>query len=109
TLLKSGLTVLDSLKIVQNVVDNAVLSEIVGVIHDRIVEGTDISSPLKRSKMFPAVVGHMIAVGEQSGQLEGILSQLAESYDEEIDVATQRMTAILEPILIISIAVMVAF
>lgn len=109
TLLKSGLPVLDGLKIVKNVVDNTVLAEIIGVIHDRIVEGTDIASPLKRSKMFPAVVGHMIAIGEQSGQLDEILGQLADSYDEEVDVATQRMTAVLEPILIVSIAVIVAF
>ncbi len=109
TLMKSGLPVLDGLKIVKNVVDNTIMAEIVGVIHDRIVEGTDIASPLKRSKMFPAVVGHMIAIGEQSGQLDEILSQLAESYDEEVDVATQRMTAVLEPILIVSIAVIVAF
>jgi general secretion pathway protein F len=109
TLLKSGLTVLDGLDIVKHVVDNAVLAEVVGVIRDRIVEGTDIAQPLKKSKMFPAVVGHMIAIGEQSGQLEGILSQLADSYDEEVDVATQRMTAVLEPILIVTIAVIVAF
>ncbi len=109
TLLKSGLPVLDGLNIVKNVVDNAVLADIIGQIHDRIVEGTDISSPLKKSKMFPAVVGHMIAIGEQSGQLDNILSQLADSYDEEVDVATQRMTAVLEPILIVSIAVIVAF
>jgi general secretion pathway protein F len=109
TLLKSGLPVLDGLKIVQNVVDNAVLSETVGIIHDRIVEGADIASPLQKSKMFPPVVGHMIAIGEQSGQLEGILTQLAESYDEEVDIATQRMTAILEPALIVCIAVIVAF
>ncbi len=108
TLLKSGLTVLDGLRIVQKVVDNAVLAEVIGMIHDRIVEGTDIAAPLKRSKMFPAVVGHMIAVGEQTGQLEAILSQLADSYDEEVDVATQRMTALLEPLLIVVIAVIVA-
>jgi type II secretion system protein F len=109
TLLKSGLPVLEGLKIVQNVVDNAVLSETVGMIHDRIVEGADIASPLQKSKMFPPVVGHMIAIGEQSGQLEGILTQLAESYDDEVDVATQRMTAILEPVLIVAIAGVVAF
>ena len=109
TLLKSGLPVLEGLKIVQNVVDNAVLAETVGMIHDRIVEGADIASPLQKSKMFPPVVGHMIAIGEQSGQLEGILTQLAESYDDEVDVATQRMTAILEPVLIVAIAGVVAF
>jgi general secretion pathway protein F len=109
TLLRSGLPVLEGLKIVQNVVDNSVLSETVGMIHDRIVEGADIASPLQKSKMFPPVVGHMIAIGEQSGQLEGILTQLAESYDDEVDVATQRMTAILEPVLIVGIAIVVAF
>jgi general secretion pathway protein F len=109
TLLKSGLPVLEGLKIVQAVVDNAVLGETVGMIHDRIVEGADIASPLQKSKMFPPVVGHMIAIGEQSGQLEGILTQLAESYDEEVDISTQRMTAILEPALIVTIAGFVAF
>jgi general secretion pathway protein F len=109
TLLKSGLPVLEGLKIVQKVVDNAVLGETVEMIHDRIVEGADIASPLQKSKMFPPVVGHMIAIGEQSGQLEGILSQLAESYDDEVDVSTQRMTAVLEPLLIVGIAVVVAF
>jgi general secretion pathway protein F len=109
TLLKSGLPVLEGLRIVKEVVNNAVLAEVIGVIHDRIVEGADIAAPLKRSRMFPPVVGHMIAIGEQSGQLEDILSQLADAYDEEIDVATQRMTAVLEPVLIISIAVVVAF
>jgi general secretion pathway protein F len=109
TLLKSGLPVLEGLLIVKDVVNNAVLAEVVGVIHDRIVEGADISAPLKRSKMFPAVVGHMIAIGEQSGQLEDILSQLGDAYDEEIDIATQRMTAVVEPILIITMAVVVAF
>lgn len=109
TLLRSGVPVLEALGIVKDVVDNAVMAEIVGLIHDRIVEGTDISTPLKKSKLFPPVVGHMISVGEQSGQLETILTQLAEAYDEEIDVATQRMTAVLEPIMILLIAGIVAF
>jgi len=109
TLLKSGVPVLQALKIVQQVVDNAVMSEIVGVIHDRILEGTDISTPMRKSRLFPPVVGHMIAVGEQSGQLEEILGQLADSYDEEIDISTQRMTAILEPVMILAIACIVAF
>jgi general secretion pathway protein F len=109
TLLRSGVPVLEALGIVKTVVDNAVMSEIVGVIRDRIIEGTDISTPLKKSKMFPPVVGHMISVGEQSGQLEVILGQLADAYDDEIDVTTQRMTAVLEPIMILCIAGVVAF
>lgn len=109
TLLRSGVPVLEALKIVQHVVDNAVMAEVVALVHDRIVEGTDISTPLRKSKLFPPVVGHMIAVGEQSGQLEDILTQLAESYDEEIEIATQRMTAVLEPVLIICMAFVVAF
>ncbi len=109
TLLRSGVPVLEALQIVQDVVDNSVMSQVIGQVRERIVEGTDISTPLKKSKMFPPVVGHMIAVGEQSGQLEDILAQLSEAYDEEIDISAQRMTALLEPVLIISIAVVVAF
>ncbi len=108
-LLKSGVPVLEALMIVKNVVNNAVIARVLDDVHNRIMEGADISTPLKNSKIFPPAVGYMVAVGEQSGRLEEILDKLAETYDEEIDFAVQRMTAVLEPVLILGMALVVAF
>ena len=109
TLLKSGLPALESLTIVAQVVNNARLALIIGEVRDRILEGADIATPIKRSKVFPPMIGYMVAVGEQSGQLEDILDRIADSYEEEIDLAVQRMTAMVEPVIIIFLAVVVGF
>lgn len=109
SLLKSGVPVLECLLIVKNVVNNAVVAKVLDDVHNRIMEGADISTPLKKSKIFPPAVGYMVAVGEQSGRLEEVLEKLAETYDEEIDIAVQKMTSVLEPILILAMAGVVAF
>jgi type II secretory pathway component PulF len=109
TLLKSGLPALDALKIVALVVNNARLTQVINDIHTRIMEGADIATPIKRSKVFPPMIGYMVAVGEQSGQLEEVLDRIAESSEEEVDHAVQRMTALLEPVIIILLAVVVGF
>ena len=59
--------------------------------------------------MFPPMVGYMIAVGEQSGELEDILDRISETYEEELDLAMQRLTALIEPVIIILLAVVVGF
>lgn len=103
-LLKSGLPALDSLKIVAQVVNNALLTEVLEKIHDRILEGADIASPVKQSKVFPPGIGYMIAIGEQSGQLEEVLDRVTESYEEEIDLTIQRLTTIMEPLILVVMA-----
>ena len=108
-LLKSGIPVLDALKIVQAVVQNAVLAKTVEDVHKSILEGSDIATPLQASGVFPPMVGYMIATGEQSGQLEELLGNISEAYDEEIDIATQRLTSVLEPVIIIALALVVLF
>jgi type II secretory pathway component PulF len=75
----------------------------------RVLEGTDISTPLKGSGVFPTVVGYMVAVGEQSGELEEMLDRIATAYDEEIDVVTERLTSLMEPIMIVFLAVIVGY
>jgi type II secretory pathway component PulF len=75
----------------------------------RILEGTDIATPLKATGAFPSVVGYMVAVGEQSGQLEEMLDRIADAYDEEIEVVTERITTVLEPLMIIFLAIVVGF
>ena len=109
TLLKSGVPVVQCLEISGRIVNNRVLQAVIDDVRHKIVEGADIATPIKRSGAFPPVVGYMIAVGEQSGQLEPILDRISETYDEEIDLATQRATALLEPLLIVGMAVIVGF
>jgi general secretion pathway protein F len=109
TLLKSGVPVLEALTIVKDIVHNAVIAKVIDTVHDRIIEGTDIATPIKKSGVFPPVVGYMIAVGEQSGQLDELLDRIAESYDEEVEVQTQKVTSLLEPMLIVGMALVVGF
>jgi len=109
TLLRSGIPALECLRILREIVDNALLAQTLDQVHDRIVEGADIATPLKNSGVFPPVVGYMIAIGEQSGQLEDILEKISEAYDEEIDVTTQKVTSLIEPVVIVVMALIVAF
>ncbi len=109
TLLSSGVPAVRSLEITENVVGNRVLSDATAHIRVRIMEGTDIATPLKATDVFPAVVGYMVAVGEQSGELEQMLDRVADAFDEEIEVVTERVTSVLEPIMIIVLAVVVGF
>lgn len=109
TLLKTGVPVLDALRIVRDVVGNSVLAKVLDDLHSAILRGADIATPLKRSGIFPPAVGYMIAVGEQSGELEHVLDRLAEAYETEVEVATERLTAVIEPIMILVMAVVVAF
>jgi general secretion pathway protein F len=109
TLLKSGLPALDSLKVVSLVVNNARMTQVINDIHQRIVEGADIATPIRRSKVFPPMVGYMVSVGEQSGQLEDVLDRVAQSYEEELDLTIQRLTSLIEPVIIVMLAVVVGF
>jgi type II secretory pathway component PulF len=109
TLLESGLPVLEAMAVVRKVVDNELLAETLDRVRQKVAEGADISTPLKQSKVFPPVVGYMISVGEESGRLEELLKKTAEAYDEEVEVAAQKMTALLEPLMIVFMAILVGF
>jgi general secretion pathway protein F len=109
TLLRSGVPVVSSLEITRNVVGNRVIADATESIRVRILEGTDISTPLRATGAFPAVVSYMVSVGEQSGELEQMLDRIGAAYDEEIQIATERLTSILEPIMIVLLAVVVGY
>ena len=109
TLLESGLPVLDALGVVKTIVNNQYLAETLDMVRTKIAEGADIATPLKTSKVFPPVVGYMIAVGEEGGRLEELLRRIAEAYEEEVEMAAQKMTSMLEPIMIVVMAVVVGF
>jgi len=109
TLLRSGVTVLDSLAIVKNVLNNRLMENVLEEVRTRILEGADIATPLKRSGVFPPVVGYMVAVGEQTGQLAEMLDRVSEAYEEEIETSTTRALAVLEPAMIVILAFVVGF
>ncbi|MHC4549684.1 MAG: type II secretion system inner membrane protein GspF [Planctomycetota bacterium] len=109
TLLRSGVTVLESLGIVKTVLNNRLMENVLEDVRTRILEGADIATPLKKSGVFPPVVGYMVAVGEQTGQLEEMLERVSEAYEEEIETSTARALAILEPTLIVVLAFVVGF
>jgi general secretion pathway protein F len=109
TLLQSGVPVVQSLEITRNVVGNKVIADATEVVRTRILEGTDIGTPMRQAGVFPPVVCYMVTVGEQSGELEQMLDRIGAAYDEEIEITTGRLTSVLEPILIVFLAVVVGY
>ena len=101
TLLTSGITLLVALDIVKNVVSNTVLSRAIDDARSSIREGQSIAPPLKKSGLFPAMLVHMIAVGEKSGELESMLAKAADAYDREVESSVTAVTSILEPVMIL--------
>jgi len=109
TLLSSGVSLLVSLDITKAVVNNDVLAKAIDATRDAVREGEEIAPPLKRSKQFPPMVTHMIAIGEKSGQLEDMLHRVAVSFEERSDARMKGLTALLEPVMIVGMAVGVGF
>jgi len=107
TLLTSGVPILQALSIVKETAGNVVVKEMVARIHDNVKEGGTLAEPFKASKIFPAMVGGMVDVGEQTGALPDMLMKIADTGDEEVDNAVSSMTSLLEPALIIFLAVVV--
>jgi len=101
TLLASGVPLLTAMEIVKNILGNARLVSVIEEARQDIEEGESIAEPLKRSGEFPPLVTHMISVGEQSGQLEEMLDNVAVSYDQQVDMRIEALTTLLEPLMII--------
>lgn len=111
SLLKSGVKIEEALKIVEQVVGNAVVAETVDQIADKIREGESIAGPLQRNKVFPKVVTYMISIGEKAGsdELQEMLDNISDSYDVELEQSAEKLTSALNPILLIFLAGMVVF
>ena len=109
TMLASGVQLLQALDIVRSLLGNVVLEKVLSQARDEIREGAGIAAALKRSGEFPPLVTHMIAVGERAGQLEQMLTDLADAYDREASAAITRATAILEPVMIVAMGGSVGF
>ncbi|MCP3163815.1 type II secretion system inner membrane protein GspF [Myxococcus qinghaiensis] len=109
TLLKSGVPLLAAMDIVKAIMTNTVLAEVVEKARDSIREGESIATPLKRSGEFPPLVYHMVAIGERSGQLEDMLTNVADNYETQVNVRIGALTSLLEPLLIVVMGAVIAF
>jgi type IV pilus assembly protein PilC len=107
TLLSSGVAILDSLTITAKTAGNSVVQEAVDQARSRIAEGQTIAEPLKEAGVFPPMVTQMVAIGERTGQLDNMLSKIADYYDEEVDAAVAALTSVLEPIIVVFMGVII--
>jgi type IV pilus assembly protein PilC len=107
TLVSSGVPILQALTIVKETSGNVVVGEAVSAVHESVKEGETITAPLEASNVFPPMVISMVDVGEQTGALPEMLMKIADNYDDEVDNAVAAMTSLLEPIMIVFLAVVV--
>jgi type IV pilus assembly protein PilC len=107
TLVSSGVPILQALTIVKETSGNVVVAGAVGAVHDSVKEGETITAPLEASGVFPPMVISMVDVGEQTGALPEMLLKIADNFDDEVDNAVAAMTSLLEPIMIVFLAVVV--
>jgi len=108
TLLRSGISLLGGLQVVKNVVGNSTIRTAIEEATTNLTEGQGISGPLKRSGQFPPLVTHMISVGEKTGELETMLEKVADHYEYQVDSKITSFTSLIEPLMIISLAGVVA-
>ena len=109
TLLANGVQVLQALAIVEDTVGNVVISEEIREARNRVTDGATISKPLAAGKIFPPLLIDMLAVGEESGDMSGALTHISKRYDYELDRSVKIFTTVLEPLLILLMAIMVGF
>ena len=109
TLIASGVPMMRSLEIIGETSGNAVLAESIANARTSIREGAKISQPLAASGLFPAMVTHMIDVGEETGRLSEMLCKVADFYDDEVDAMVKGLTSLIEPMLIVFMGVLVGF
>ncbi len=109
TLMGSGVPILDGLEITAKTAGNKVIEYAVMDVRSAVAEGKTLAEPLLKSKVFPPMVTHMIAVGESTGALDTMLSKIADFYDDEVDNAVSNLTAMMEPMLMVFLGGSVGF
>jgi len=107
TLMSSGVPVLQALNIVRDTAGNEVIANAIQRVHDAVKEGETMAAPLEASGVFPGMVVSMVDVGEETGALPDMLLKIADNYDDEVDAAVEGLTSIIEPILIIFLAIVI--
>lgn len=109
TLLAAGIPIIDAVEITAKVIKNVIVKEALDNTIDEIKRGVPLSIPLRESEVFPPMVYQMTRIGEETGNVEGMLDKIADYYEEEVENATAALTALLEPMVIIVLGVLVGF
>ena len=107
TLIRSGVSILASLDIVARTAENVLIENIIQDVRSSIKEGENISGPLAQKNVFPPMVIRMVSVGEETGELEKMLSKIADFYDMQVDAAVSGLTSIIEPLIIAFLAIFI--
>ena len=103
TLIRAGVPMLNALEVVKDTAGNAVVAAAVDKIYVEVRQGGSISQPMSKSSIFPPMVTQMVAVGEETGKLDDMLSKVADFYDMEVENAVEQLTSALEPIMVVTI------
>lgn len=106
-LVSSGVPLLDSLAIVSKAVGNVIYEEIIMEAAEKVKSGIALSEAIREKPQFPVVVSEMVSVGEKTGELDAMLSNLADYYEEEVDVAVKSISSLIEPIIIVVLALFI--
>jgi type IV pilus assembly protein PilC len=109
TLLGSGVPIIDSLDITAHTAGNKVLEEAVLASIDSVKEGQTLATPLAKHPVFPPMVVQMVEIGDVTGELDALLSKIADFYEEEVDRAVEALTAMLEPMMMVFLGVVLGF
>ena len=107
TLVSNGVPILQALNIVKETAGNVIVGSLIATVHENVKQGEPLAPTLKASPLFPAMVAGMVDVGEQTGALPEMLMKIADNYDDEVENAAAAMTSLLEPIMIVFLAVVV--
>lgn len=107
TLLRSGVPLMTALEITQDTAGNVHISAGIAKVREAVSEGEGMTKPLEQTKLFPPMVTQMIAIGEESGNVDAMLSKVADFYDEEVEQAVKALTSLLEPLMMVLIGGMV--
>jgi len=105
----SGVPILQAVEISGQTAGNAVIEKAMGDVYDSVKGGGSLARPLEENSVFPPMVSHMVAVGEESGQLETMLEKIADFYDAEVDAKVKALTSLIEPIMICFVGGVVGF
>jgi type IV pilus assembly protein PilC len=104
TLIYSGLPMMEALAITGNTMSNYLYKQAMNRAREEVAKGVSLSEPIIHCGLFPPMVGHMTKIGEETGDLEGMLTRLADYYDEEVEMTTQTVIAAMEPMIILVLA-----
>jgi type IV pilus assembly protein PilC len=107
TLMSSGVPILQALNITRDTIPNTVVQKALERVHDRVRDGEPLAAPLEQQKVFPTMVTSMIDVGEETGELPEMLNRIADNYDEDLDNSVASLTSIIEPVMIVFLALVV--